>query len=187
MVLLTMGLIAVALLQVLCLLALVDQYKGLLQIRTSLKLVDTPYDLGLAVDEAPRPSAVGLPADFDTEDIVIVIVFSTKCASCVTVAQGMRGRVPGPAWALIAAGSEEQCREFQRSAALPSDRVLIDVGGLIASGLNVRTFPSAVVFSKGELKTAMTIPSHRQLRNLIEDSVAQFAVTNRSGGHANGN
>lgn len=185
-ILLTMAVIAVGALQIICLLALVDQYKGLLQIRAALKLVDAPYDLELAGAEAPRPSAVGLPAAFDAEAVVIVIIFSTKCASCITVAQGMRGHTTGPEWVLIAAASEDQCREFQRNVGLPSDRVLVDVGGRIASGLNVRTFPSAVVFAKGELKTATTIPSHRQLRNLIKDSVAQFAATNGRG-DANGN
>lgn len=186
MILITMGLIAVILLQVICILALVDQYKGLLQIRTALRLVDTPYDLGLADDEALRPSAVGLPAAFDVDEVVVVAIFSTKCASCFTVAQGLRGRLPAPSWALIAAGSEDQGREFQTSVGLPSDRVLMDVDGRIASSLNIRTFPSAVVFSKGSLKTATTIPSYRKLRRLIEDSVAQFVLTNARGGHSDG-
>jgi hypothetical protein len=182
MALVTMGLIAVGLVQLICLLALVDQYKGLLQIRRDLSLVDTPYDLGLVDDEAPRASATGLPKAFDAEELVVIAVFSTKCASCVTVAQDWRGRISEPTWALIAAGSEDQAREFQRTVGLPSDRVLIDVDGRIASNLKVRTFPSAVVFSKGELKTATTIPSYRQLRALIEDSVAQVAGINGRGG-----
>jgi hypothetical protein len=186
MTLVTVGLIVVGLVQLVCLLALIDQYKGLLQIRTALSLVDTPYDLGLVDGEVSRASAAGLPTVFDAEDLVVIAIFSTKCASCITVAQDWRGRVSEPTWALIAAGSEDQAREFQSKVGLPSDRVLVDVDGRIASNLKIRTFPSAVVFSKGELKTATTIPSYRQLRALIQDSVAQFAGINGRGGHHNG-
>jgi hypothetical protein len=186
MALVTIGLIALGVVQLVCLLALVDQYKGLLQIRRQLGLIDTPYDLGLADDGALRASAAGLPTAFDREDVVVIAVLSTKCASCVTVAQDWHGKISEPAWALIAAGSHEQAREFQEKVGLFSDRVLVDVEGRIANNLKIRTFPSAVVFSKGELKSATTLPSYRQLRALIEESVEQFAGINGRGGHDNG-
>jgi hypothetical protein len=178
MVLITLGLIVLGLTQLICLLALVDQYKGLLQIRNDLRLSDIPHDLSLIDGKGVRASAAGLPAAVDAEELAVVVIFSTKCTACVTVARGLKGGIPPPGWALIAAGSEEQCQDFQRQVGLTGDRILMDVGGRIADNLNVRTFPSAVVFSNGEPVRAETIPSYRQLRRVLKESVARRAEPN---------
>src|ERR1700726_4995548 len=107
MIVIGVAVLGLGIIQAICVLALVDQYKGLLQIRRALLLADTPYDLDIGGGAAQLPSAAGLPARLDKDDLSIVVVFSTKCATCITVAHEMAGRLPTQAWAVITGGSEE--------------------------------------------------------------------------------
>lgn len=162
------SLTVVALVQVLCLFALVDQYKSLLQIRDALRLVDTPNELPVLSLDGILPSSVGLPAALDAEPFAVVLLLSTKCTTCKAVARGMGGRVPAHSWVVIEGRSEDECREFQQEVSLTDRQVLIDVGGRIADGLRTRTFPTAIVFSSGVARSARIIPSYRQFRQLID-------------------
>jgi thioredoxin-like negative regulator of GroEL len=47
----------------------------------------------------------------------------------------------------------------------------VDIGGTVAEGLNVQTFPAAVVFANGSVAAAQTLPSYRQLQRLLKDGV----------------
>lgn len=127
----TLGIIAILLIsivQLLCLFALVDQYKSILQLRDALRLVDTPQELSLVDLEGVWPSAVGLPVPLDSERFAVVLLLSTKCTTCTAVARGLGGRVQAPLWAVIAAGSERQGEQFQEEVGLTGERVLVDVG-----------------------------------------------------------
>ena len=177
MALITLCLVVVAVLQVICLLALVDQYKSLLQVRNALLLVDTPQELPLLGLDGVRPSAVGLPARLDSEEFAIVVLLSNKCGTCTAVARGF-GRFPAPGWAVVAAASEDQCRVFQEEVGLHGDRVLLDVGGRIADRLKVHSFPTAIVFSNGAAVNSRAIPSNRQLRRLLEDRNQLLSLVN---------
>jgi hypothetical protein len=168
MALVAVGLILVALIQVLCLFALVDQYKSLLQIRDALRLVDTPQELPLIGVDGILPSSIGLPAVVDAEPFAVVLLLSTKCTTCKAVARGMNGQVPARSWAVIEGRSDDECREFQREVGLAGQEVLIDVGGQIADRLRTRTFPSAVVFSNGAARSVRTVPSYRQFRQMLD-------------------
>ena len=166
MIALWIGVGVVLILQILCLLALVDQYKGILQIRDRLELRDVPLELATSAAGISAADA-GLPAAFSDEASAIGILLSTKCQSCVTVAADMQGRVPGTAWAVIV-GAETQCQEFQDRARLAGDRVLWDVNGQISDRLQVRTFPALVLFKSGVLADAKSISSHRGLEEVIK-------------------
>ena len=174
MTLIVVGLIVLGVLEIVCLLALVDQYKGILQIRERLALDDTALDLEV-VNAGVQAAAIGLPLAFSRDDLAVGVMLSTKCASCFTVAEGFKGRVPTGAWAIIA-GSESGCKEFQERVGLAGDRVLMDFGGQIADRLHVRTFPSALLFANGQLTAVKSVPSYRELRHVLDDW--------RSGGHA---
>jgi hypothetical protein len=165
---LALGLTLVALIQVLCLFALVDQYKSLLQIREALRLVDTPNEIPLFDLQGTLPSSAGLPATIDSEPFAVILLLSTKCTTCKAVARGMGGQVPVHSWALVEGGSERECLEFKEEVGLPDKQVLIDVGGRIAQKLGTRIFPSAIVFSNGVARSARTVPSYRQFRQLLD-------------------
>lgn len=182
--LIAVGLGIVLLVQAICVLALIDQYKGILQIRHRLDLKDTAIDLDIA-ETGVLASETGLPSPFSTEEGVVAVLFSTKCASCFSVAEGFKGRVPAGAFAIIA-GSEVQCREFQDRVGLTGDRVLMDVDGRIADKLRVRTFPSALLFSRGELTAAKSVPSYRELRHVIDDWRSRPLLAKNEGNGSDG-
>jgi len=72
MVIFAMCLGLVAVIQVVCVLALIDQYKGLLQIRTTLGLVDTPR-IEIAPSAPPLSlSGLGLPNQLEQADHAIL-------------------------------------------------------------------------------------------------------------------
>ena len=177
MALLGFGLTFVAVIQVICLFALVDQYKSLLQIRESMRLVDTPNDLPLFDLEGTLPSSVGLPAAVDSEPFAVVLLLSTRCTTCKAVARGMGGQVPAHSWAVIEGRSESECQEFRDEVSLADQPVLIDVGGRIAERLRTRIFPTAIVFSNGVARSARTIPSYRQFRQVLERREQSYAPT----------
>ena len=141
-----MGLLLVALIQVLCLFALVDQYRSLLQIRDALRLVDVPSDLRVFDLDGVAPSSVGLPNALDTEPFALVLLLSTRCATCKAVARGMSGQVPNHTWPVIEGRSFDECQEFREEVGLVGQQVSIDVGGKISDRLKTRIFPAAIVF-----------------------------------------
>jgi hypothetical protein len=181
MLLIGIGLGIVLLVQIICVLALIDQYKGILQIRNQLRLRDDAVDLEIA-EMGVDASEAGLPPPFSSEEGVVGVLFSTRCASCFSVAEGFKGRVPAGAWAIIA-GSEPQCKEFQERVGLTGDRVLADVDGRIADKLRVRTFPSALLFARGELTAAKSVPSYRELRHVINDWHSRPLIANANEGN----
>ena len=168
MTLVALGLLLVALIQMLCLFALVDQYKSLLQIRDALRLVDTSYDLPLFAVDGTLPSAIGLPSPIDREPFAVVLLLSTKCSSCRSVALAMDGRLPDDSWIVLEGRSEDECREFQEQVRLSTEPVFVDAGGRIAERLRIHHFPSAIVFANGQAQSAHSVPSYRQFRQLLE-------------------
>lgn len=176
MALLGLGLTLLALIQVVCVFALVDQYKSLLQLRDALRLVDTPNELPVLGLDGTLPSSVGLPAVIDGEPFALVLLLSTKCTACKAIARGIGGQVPHKTWPVIEGRSESECREFQEAAELPAERVLLDPGGRIADGLKTRIFPTAIIFSKGVAVLARSIPSYRQFRQLVESREDSYPV-----------
>lgn len=170
MVLIVIALIVVSLIQCLCLFALVDQYKSLLQIRDALRLVDTPNELPLLGLDEVRPSALGLPAAIDTEPFAVVLLLSTKCTTCRAVAKGMGGHVPSTCWVVVEGRGEPEIRSFREETGLLSGAIFADPGGRIAEKLRAHVFPSAVVFVRGVAQTARSIPSYRQLTQLLSRS-----------------
>jgi len=178
-----MGLVAVALtlvvlIQVVCLFALVDQYKGLLQIREASRLVDTSYDIPLFDIDSMLPSAIGLPAAIDHEQFAVVLLLSTKCTACRAVALGMEKRLPDHTWVVLEGRSEDECREFQEQVGLAAEPVFVDAGGRIAERLRAHVFPSAIIFAQGHASSAHSVPSYRQFRQLLDKRGAFLAELN---------
>jgi hypothetical protein len=159
----------IAIVQVICVLALVDQYRSLLQIRENLGLVDTPQPVHLpAMAAALSPSAVGLPARLDAEDRVVVAFLSTRCMTCRTIGRSLRGRVPPGTWVVVCGSTAEDRDRWLAEVELSGERLTLeDMYDGIASRLDLHVFPSALVFEHGALVQALTLPSSRQLDRLL--------------------
>jgi hypothetical protein len=168
-VLLPIAIAVIAILQVICLLALVDQYKGLLQIRESMGLLDTPEPIQLAaLTAAPAPSELGLPERLDAEERVVVAFLSTKCTTCRNIGKGLRGHIPTNMLVMLEGPRQDACEQWLTEVGLSGERVLIEsMHDGVASRLDLSIFPSALIFEAGSLRAAQTLPSTRQLRQLL--------------------
>jgi hypothetical protein len=175
--LLPVAVAVIAIVQLICVLALVDQYRGLLQIRESLGLVDSPQPLSLpALTAAPSPSSVGLPEQLDQEDRTIVAFLSTKCMTCRTIGRNLHGHVPANMWVVVEGPTEMACNRWLEEIGLSSQRVSVeDMNDGVASRLDLTVFPSALVFDRGSLALAQTLPSFRQLSQLLFSPVPSAA------------
>jgi len=146
----------------------VELYRQLTQIRAYLKLVDepTPVDLGRA--SGVQAGAVGLPAAVDDATSAIVLVLSTKCATCRALANTVRGAVPRWLWLLVepASGEAKEAREFVEEFQLAGEQTLVDTDGDIAERLGMDVTPLALFFEDGRLSRAETVPSTRHLYSI---------------------
>jgi len=178
MVIFAMCLGLVAVIQVVCVLALIDQYKGLLQIRTTLGLVDTPRQIEIAPSAPPLSlSGLGLPNQLEQADHAILVFLSTKCTTCRMIGSSLRGHVPAPLWMVVEGPSQEACDQWLSEVGLPAGRVTTDVNGQIVRRLNLEVVPAAAVFTGGAFRFAQTLPSFRQLEKLLVLMPTSFAAT----------
>lgn len=165
---LVVSLSVIALIQVICVLALIDQYRGLLQIRASLGLVDSSKEIDLAaVRDRVTPSSLGLPAAVEAESRAVVVFLSTHCSTCLAIASGLGGHVRSPLWLVVEGLSPETAEKWLSGVGLSHERVLQDSDGAIAERLSLDVVPSALVFERGELVRAATLPSIRQLNRIV--------------------
>jgi hypothetical protein len=167
-----------AVVQVVCVLALIDQYKGLLQIRTGLGLIDTPRVLELAnLGASPAPSTLGLPTRLDAETAAVVVFLSTTCTICRSIGEGLRGVVPARMWVVVEGPSPEICAHWLEEVQLSGERIVHDIAGQIAARLQLQVVPAALVFDRGKLKHAQTLPSFRQLERVLSQSPTRFSAS----------
>lgn len=167
----------IALLIITCLLAAavlilfssqVELYRQLTQVRAYLKLVDEPTPVELGSASGVLASSVGLPAAVDTAPSAIVLVLSTKCATCRALANTVRGAVPRWLWLLVepASGAEQEGKEFVEEFQLAGERTIVDADGEIAERLGMDVTPLALFFDGGRLRKAETVPSTRHLYSI---------------------
>lgn len=159
-------LLALAVLVLVCLFALIDQYRTLEIVRQH-----------LGVDDAPRPidhprgevvaAAVGLPARLDDLPQVTLLFLSTSCSTCQAVATALRGRSLPTLHVVLKAPSAQRGAEWLRDVGLDPAGATIDVGGRVAAGLMVDITPSALLLHDRHVTLAQTIPSARQLEPLL--------------------
>lgn len=177
MIVLALCVALIAAVEIVCVLALMDQYKGLLQIRRGLGLIDTPRVLEIPnLGAAPAPSALGLPAQLDAEAAAVVVFLSTKCTICRSIAEGLGGVVPTRMWVVLEGPSPEACAHWLAEVRLSGERIVEDVAGEIARRLHLEVVPAALVFDRGKLTHAQTLPSLRQLERVLSQSPTRFSA-----------
>ncbi|MDT0543140.1 MULTISPECIES: hypothetical protein [Streptomyces] len=162
--------IVVAVLSVLvliCLLALVDQYQTQQLIRGRLELDDAPAPVEIPGDRVLAPSAIGLPAEFDDHEHLVVLFLSTTCDTCKTIAKKLKGRPPKALWVVLVEGSPERAEAWFAGTGLPQAQGSVDVDGRISDAFELDVTPAAFVYRRGEVVLGQTIPSFRQLDSLL--------------------
>jgi hypothetical protein len=153
------GLLAVVL-AVVCA-ALVEVFRQLAEIRASLNLDDRALPLGL-LNMDVSVTEIGLPEELATAPEVIVVFLSTKCATCLSIAEAFRGGAPSSVWFALQsdeAGLTKLTAPLERS----SDRIVADVGGKIASRIGLDVTPSVLTVQYGQIVRAQAVSSVRQV------------------------
>ncbi|HYI62812.1 MAG TPA: hypothetical protein VEW93_13520 [Acidimicrobiales bacterium] len=163
---LTAFVLVLAVLVLVALFALMDQYRTLELVREHLGINDTPQPLPHP-DPAPRPSEAGLPAELDTAGHLVLLFLSTTCGTCKTVATALRGKPTAHLHVVLKAHSPAVGAEWCRETGLPPERVTLDVTSSVADAYQLRTTPAAYVLDRGQVLLAQTIPSFRQLAPLL--------------------
>ncbi|GII95827.1 hypothetical protein [Sinosporangium siamense] len=159
---------AISMLTVIAVLALADQYRTLEQVRAKLKLEDNPTPIPLPQEGSLAPSDVGLPAELDVQEHLVVLFLSTSCTTCRSVADGLRSVSTTSVWVVVEhAHSVEEGLAWLAPSEISADRVVVDLDGRVAGSLGISVTPSVVLYRSGEALLARTVPSFRQLAPLL--------------------
>ncbi|MFF1477149.1 hypothetical protein ACFVYD_06165 [Streptomyces sp. NPDC058301] len=156
-----------SLLVLICLLALVDQYQTQQLIRGRLELDDAPAPVDIPGDRVLTPSAIGLPAELDEHEHLVVLFLSTTCNTCKTIAKKLHGRPPKSLWVVLVEGSAERAEAWFADTGLPQAQRSVDLDGRISDAFELDVTPAAFVYRHGEVVLGQTIPSFRQLDSLL--------------------
>ena len=161
-----------ALVLLLVIAAQVELFRDVAQLREATGVIDRPLpiDLGSALDSSP--SRFGLPAALDAQLGGMVLLLSTRCATCRAISHTLGGVVPQGVWILLLAASPAEADEWRRAYHFSDDRLVWDrpAGNpdSIAERIGVVTTPSALVVERGRLVRAQTVPSTRALFSLLD-------------------
>jgi hypothetical protein len=157
----------IAVLLLICMLALVDQYRTLALIRARLEMDDSPEPLDWPTSADVRPSNIGLPERLDNESHLVLLFLSTRCNTCRKVIDGFKGRPPATVWVVLETESSEAGGAWLSDASYPRERATLDLDGSVAASLDLDVTPAAFLMRYGEVLMGQTIPSYRQLSGLL--------------------
>jgi hypothetical protein len=157
------GVLAVAV--TLCCGALTEVFRQLADIRAVLDLDDKPVSLDLG-REPLRASELGLPESIATMPEAIVVMLSSKCATCLTIAHAFHGGAPDSVWFLLDAEDHESS-PLRINLADSAGRIVSDREGRIAGRLGLEVTPSVLTIRYGDVVRAQAVSSARQVLSLV--------------------
>lgn len=149
--------------------ALVELYRQVDQLRQQAGLVDqtTP----VSFDESVTLPELGLPLTDSTrpEERFAILFLSVSCTTCADVARGLPLKRSPNLATVVEAETEEIALGWLDKVHLRADqRVLFDAGSRLATTLGISTTPSAVKFVGTRAVSASTVPSKRQLHEVLD-------------------
>ncbi len=174
MIALTALVLVIAVLVLVCLFALMDQYRTLEEVRDHLGTGDEPRPLTYPTDVIV-PSSVGLPAALDGAEHAIVLFLSTTCGTCATVARGLRGPLAPDVHIVLRARSDADGTGWRADAGLAPESTTIATDDRIADAFGLRVTPAGFVLRHDRIVVAQTVPSPRQLVALLDQAAALAA------------
>jgi hypothetical protein len=145
--------------------ALVEAFRQLTEIRTTLNLDDLPLPLDLR-GEKMRAADFGLPGTIDAIPEAVIVVLSTKCATCIAIAQSFGGGAPSSVWFVLQTAQDDAAN---MKAVLSScrERLVVDVNGLLCDRVGLQVTPSVLTVRWGEVVRAQAVSSVRQVFSLV--------------------
>jgi hypothetical protein len=145
----------------------VELFRDIEQLRTATGNIDRPLPVDLGAAHGRAPGDVGLPAELDGELGALVLVLSTRCGTCRSIAETLGGTIPKQVWLLLIGSVPEDSKEFVEVYGFDGPRMVVDTDDRISSALGVMSTPTGIVVENGRLAWAQTVPSTRQLFTLI--------------------
>lgn len=113
-----------------------------------------------------RPSTFGFPEGMD-DGSGIILILSTKCSTCVQLAQSLAGVVPRNLYLVVGAPTEALSREWVESHRLESDRTFLDAEYIISESLGANVTPIACSLVDGFITSAVSVPSMESLTHML--------------------
>jgi hypothetical protein len=148
--------------------ACVEMFRDIRQLRDALGILDRPIAMKLPA-EGEKPSAHGLPAALDTAAFELVLILSDLCGTCGTLLEAMSPGLPEGLLVLAEARTLERAQQWALGHGFElSDRFVFDEDERIALSLGVHSSPVAVFVLDGLIAGSTTVPSSRQLSNLLD-------------------
>ena len=153
----------------------VELYRDVRQLREVNGILDRPLDVDLGEVAGKPPSAFGLPRALDSATAALVLVLSDRCGTCHALAAGFNGALAPGLWLVLEARSPQSTEEFlakyRLSAASTQGRLFVDVGGVAAERMGLRTTPVGFRVRNGRFVSATTVPSMRYLSSIVPSPV----------------
>jgi hypothetical protein len=163
--------LVIAVLVLVCLFAIMDQYRTLEEVREHLGTGDAPRPLTHPTTPVVA-SEIGLPARLDGADHAVILFVSTTCATCATVARGLRGPLAPDIHIVLKAVSEPDGVTWCGEIGLDPDHVTIATDDRIADAFGLRVTPAGFVLHHDRIAVAQTVPTPRQLVALLDQAAA---------------
>jgi hypothetical protein len=160
-----------------CAAALVEVFKQLAELREALNLRDEPIPLGVKAGEL-RTDEIGLPGEIAAEPKAIVVFLSTRCATCLTVAEAFRGGSPATVWFVLPSlPTPSTLLDLLADSRM---RVILDEGDEIANRVGVNVTPMVLTTSFGDVIRAQAVSSARQVLSMVPTVFARRSAPQAS-------
>jgi hypothetical protein len=145
--------------------ALVEVFRQLREFRTTLALDDLPLPLDLrgakilSTDFGLASAMVSLPE-------AVIVVLSTKCATCLAIAQSFAGGAPNSVWFVLQT-TEDDAASMRAVLNSCRERLVVDRDGRMCERVGLQVTPSVLTVRWGEVVRAQAVSSVRQVFSLV--------------------
>ena len=147
--------------------ALIELFEQIKQIRRYLDLEDQATPLELGAIKGTLPSEIGLPHELNEAAHSVVAFLSNRCGTCHAIASYFEGGATPKALWLVVVPVTGDGQDFMESYRLYGDRVLVDRDQQIVGRIGLELSPAALVVRDGRIESAQTVPTIRQLYELL--------------------
>ena len=155
-------------------LVLLETVRQIAQIRRELDFDDRPVPVSvgrLAGQPLPAPARAVWSDNGATRDGVLVLL-STDCSTCRSVAAGLRDAISGfdqlRVVVALQARSPDEVTEMLSEAGLARDEVVVDLENEIGGSFGIALRPAAVVVRDGIISEGAIVRNPRQLQQLLQ-------------------
>lgn len=143
--------------------AQVELFRDMKQIRELTGMIDRPFPVDLGVMRWRSPAEAGLTSVAQNG---VILILSDRCGTCRSLAAALDAMVP-PHLQIVLTNPGGRPSELPTVWDLGS-RAVEDVDGRIMAALDIKATPAAITVIDGVMTEAQSVPSARQLHELLD-------------------